>query len=122
MSARGQRGRVLQRNAPARRNTVPKSEFTVRAKVWLYPGKGGWHFATLPPKQSAEIRARFGEDAQAWGSLPVQVRIGETEWTTSIFPDKASRCYLLAIKAEVRRKEHVAAGSTITAVVRIRET
>ena len=120
MPARRPGGRALQRSALARADSVPRAEYRVRAVVWLYPGKGGWHFAALSPKQSSEIRARFGTDAKGWGSLPVSVRIGATEWTTSLFPDKKSRCYLFAIKAEVRQKEHIIAGNAITAVVGIR--
>ena len=114
----------LRGGAPQRSTTTrdagPKAEYRVRAKVWLYPGKGGWHFANLSPRQSSAIRAQFGRDARGWGSLPVSVRIGETEWRTSLFPDGRSHTYLFALKAEVRRKEHITAGDTITAAVRIR--
>ena len=96
-----------------------KIQYRVRAKVWLYPGKGGWHFATLPPKLSSEIRVRFSSEARGWGSLPVRVRIGETQWKTSLFPDTKSRSYLFAIKAAVRRSEHIRAGDTITATVTV---
>jgi hypothetical protein len=96
-----------------------KAEYTVRTKVWLYPGKGGWHFATLSPRQSAEIRQRFAAEARGWGSLPVNVRLGDTEWNTSLFPDRKSACYLFGVKASVRKLERVAAGDRITAVVRV---
>ena len=96
-----------------------KAQYRVRAKVWLYPGKGGWHFANLSPKLSSEIRVRFSSEARGWGSLPVRVRIGETEWKTSLFPDAKSRSYLFAIKAAVRRSEHISAGDTITAAVTV---
>jgi|SRR5215510_8102086 len=96
------------------------AEYRVRAKVWLYPGKGGWHFANLSPRQSAEIKGRFEADLRGFGSLPVSVSIGRTEWKTSIFPDRKSRSYLFAIKAEVRKKEGITAGDTITAVIQIR--
>src|SRR5689334_14967496 len=99
---------------------MPRAEYKVRAKVWLYPGMGGWHFANLSPRQSTEIRIRFGTSARGFGSLPVSVKIGRTEWKTSIFPDRKSESYLFAIKAEVRKKEHIVAGRTITAVVQIR--
>src|SRR5437868_14629956 len=99
---------------------MPTAEYKVRAKVWIYPGKGGWHFATLPRKQSAEIRARFAANAKGWGSLPVTVRVGRTEWMTSLFPEKESSCYLFAIKAEIRKKEQISAGDTVTAAVRLR--
>lgn len=96
-----------------------KAEYRVRATVWLHLGRGGWHFASLSPKASREIRARFGMNARGWGSLPVRVRIGETEWRTSLFPGAKPRRYLFAIKAEVRQKEHITAGDTITATVRV---
>ena len=98
---------------------MPRAEYRVRAKVWLYPGKGGWHFVNLSVKQSREIKALFGEDAHGFGSLPVSVRIGDTEWKTSIFPDKKSQSYLFAIKAAVREREGITTGKTITAAVRI---
>ncbi len=96
-----------------------KAEFKVRAKVWIYPGAGGWHFANLSAKQSFEIRLRFGDEARGFGSLPISVKIGKTEWRTSIFPDRRSKSYLFAIKADVRRRERINAGDTVAAVVRI---
>ena len=81
---------------------------------------GGWHFANLSARQSAEVRVRFGWEARGFGSLPVRVQVGETEWTTSLFPDRKSKTYLFAIKAEVRKKERVAIGDRITAFVRIK--
>ena len=102
------------------RNIMARAEYKVRAKVWLYPGKAAWHFVNLSAKQSSHIRKLFGAEAAGWGSLPVTVCIGETEWKTSIFPDSKSSSYLFAIKAEVRKKEHIRAGDTITATVQIR--
>lgn len=98
----------------------PRAEYQVRAKVWLYPGAGGWHFVNLPRKVSAEIKDLFGADAKGFGSLPVNVRIGRTAWQTSIFPDRKSGSYLFAIKAEVRKEERIAVGTRISAVVQIR--
>lgn len=63
---------------------------------------------------------RFGAVARGFGSLPVGVKIGRTEWRTSIFPDRKSGSYVFAIKADVRKKERIAVGDTITAVVQIR--
>lgn len=99
---------------------MARAEYRVRTKVWLYPGKAAWHFANLSPKQSNHIRKLFGAEAAGWGSLPVTVRIGETQWKTSIFPDSKSSTYLFAIKAEVRKKENLRAGDTINAIVQIR--
>ena len=96
-----------------------KATYRVRAKVWLYQGLGGWHFVNISIKQSTMIRALYGIEARPFGSIPVAVTIGKTVWRTSLFPDKKSKSYLLAIKADVRRKEHIAAGDTIIAQVQI---
>src|SRR5262245_38274045 len=99
---------------------MTRAEYRVRSRVWLYRGMARWHSANVTPKQSAEIRGRFGGSARGFGSLRVDVKIGRTAWKTSIFPDRRSDSHLFAIKADVRKKEHISAGDTVNAVVRIR--
>ena len=48
-----------------------------------------------------------------FGSVRVKARIGKTHWDTSVFPDKASKSYLLPVKASVRKAEKLAAGKTV---------
>lgn len=97
-----------------------KNIYKMRAKIWLYPGMSGWHFVTLPKKQSGTIKKLFGAMKRGWGSLPVNVTIGKTKWKTSIFPDKKADSYLLPFKAEVRKKEEIAAGDAISFSLEIR--
>lgn len=97
-----------------------KNKYSMRAKVWLYPGMVGWHFLTLPKKQSEEIKKMFGIMAGGWGSLPVTVTIGKTSWKTSIFPDKKAGAYLLPLKLEVRKKEKITAGDTVAFFIEVR--
>jgi hypothetical protein len=99
---------------------VIADRFALRAKVWLYPGVGGWHFVTLPKKQSRIIRNTFGFLKRGWGSLPVVATIGKTEWNTSIFPDSKSGSYLLPLKAAVLKSEDIGADDTIRLSIRIR--
>jgi hypothetical protein len=96
-----------------------KMRYKVRSKVWLYPGMDAWHFLTVSEKQSEEIKKSFQGKTRGWGSLPVEVTLGKTKWKTSIFPDKKSGTFLLPLKAEVRRKEGVARGDTVTFIVDI---
>ena len=103
----------------SRRGSVPKGTYKVRAKVWLYQGIGGWHFVNLSAKQSTMIRSLFSMEARPFGSIPVSVTIGSTQWKTSLFPDKKSGTYLFAIKAALRIKEKIAAGDTVVANVQI---
>jgi len=97
-----------------------RNRYKVRAKVWLYPGMAGWHFVTLPKKQSDLMKEMFGVMKRGWGSLPVVVTIGKTSWKTSIFPDKKAGAYLLPLKAEVRKIENISAGDTISLSLEIR--
>ena len=87
--------------------------FTLKSPVLLYPGMSGWHFVSVPQKESKKIRKEFGQHAKGWGSLPVLVTIGKTSWQTSIFPDKKSGTYLLPLKAQVRKKEEIFAEDKI---------
>lgn len=97
-----------------------KNHYKIRAKVWLYPGMAGWHFVTLPKKQSKGIKELFGEMGRGWGSLPVMVTIGITSWKTSIFPDKKAKAYLLPLKIDVRKKEGIEDGDIISLSLEIR--
>lgn len=49
----------------------------------------------------------------------MRLRIGTTEWTTSLFPERKSKTYLFAIKASVRKKEDLAAGDRVTVRIHI---
>ena len=89
---------------------------TVRTQIWRWKGEGGWHFANVSPKQSAEIKEQFGRIARGWGSIRVRIRIGKTEWNTSLFPHRKSKSYLFAIKADLRKSEAWAEGDRIMAV------
>ena len=65
-----------------------------RAKLWKYPGKGGWHFAPVPAKYAP--RATHG-----WGRTPVRAIVDGHEWNTSVWRGKNGKT-LLAIPKAVR--------------------
>ncbi len=111
---------IVFENAKTMRTSPIKNIYAFEAKVWLYPGMAGWHFVTLPVKESAQIKKSFAEMAKGWGSLPVCVTVGKTSWNTSIFPDKKSDAYLLPLKAEVRKKEKISAGDAVRLSIEIR--
>jgi hypothetical protein len=97
-----------------------EDRFNIRAKVWLYPGPGGWHFITLPVRQAKLIKKIAREAKRGWGSLPVKVTIGKTAWNTSMFPDKKSGSYVLPVKASVRKDENILEGDIIDVVIELR--
>ena len=83
------------------------------AELWLWDGKGAWHFVTLPQDISAEIKEVFGKNQPGFGSVRVNVKVKDYSWKTSIFPDNKSKSYLLPIKAEVRKKTGIRAGDQV---------
>ena len=91
----------------------------MQAQIWVYPGKGGWHFVTLPTDVAARIKAAMAGLARPWGSLGVTAVIGKTSWQTSLFPDKASGSLLLPVKASVRQREGLKAGDTPALTIEI---
>ena len=98
---------------------MPTFTYRVRSRVWLLSEPGGWHFVTLPKRQSTEIRRLFGTSQRAWGAIPVVATVGSTSWKTSIFRDQESDRYVLPLKAEVRKKEQIKADRVIAYSVRI---
>lgn len=86
--------------------------FRVQRQNLVLAGPRPWFFVTVPEKQSQDLKAISGFVTYGWGVIPVHVRIGKTEWTTSLFP-KDGR-YLVPIKASVREAENLEEGNTVT--------
>lgn len=92
---------------------MSKISFEFTAKVWIYSGKGAWHFVSVPEELSAEIRTYFKEHEQGWGRLASTAKIGSTEWKGAVWFDSKKSIYLLPIKAIVRKKELINAGDEV---------
>jgi len=88
----------------------PDYEFD--AELWLYPGKAGWVFLTLPTETADEILDEVPHTG-GFGSVKVNVAIGTTGWSTSLFPDKAAGSFVLPIKRAVRDAEGVGIGDSV---------
>jgi hypothetical protein len=88
--------------------------YRFRAEVWLYQGENPWHFLTLPADVSDAIEERAAAGRRGFGSVRVEVAIGGTRWSTSVFPDKAAGAYVLPLKAAVRRAEGITAGDSVS--------
>ena len=90
-----------------------KKSYKLQSKLWIYPGESAnWHFMSVPQKESVEIKKKVLEK-KGFGSVRVTVTIGKTSWQTSIFPEKRSGTYLLPVKADVRKKEHLLEGDRV---------
>lgn len=87
-----------------------KIEFT--GKIWFWRGPAPWYFVTVPAEQCRDLEAVAAMVTYGWGMIPVSAQIGNTVWTTSLFP-KDGR-YIVPIKVSVRTAEALEEGDDVT--------
>ncbi len=85
--------------------------------IWYWRGPAPWYFVTIPELQSLDLKAISGFVTYGWGVIPVNVRIGKTEWKTSLFP-KDGR-YIVPIRASVREAENLDIGDEVTVRLKV---
>ncbi len=83
------------------------------ANIWCYQGASPWYFVTVPEQYSEELRMVSGGERRGFGAIRVSVRIGQTAWQTSIFPNRHGS-YDLPVKAGVRKAEKLTEGDGAT--------
>jgi hypothetical protein len=83
-----------------------------RGKIFIWRGPSPWFFVTVPEQPSRDLKTISSLVTYGWGVIPVHVRIGSTEYTTSLFP-KDGR-YLVPVKASVRKAEGLQEGDMVT--------
>jgi hypothetical protein len=91
-------------------------EFT--GKIWFWKGPAPWFFVTVPADPSRNLKAISGFVTYGWGVIPAHVRIGITEWRTSLLR-KEDR-YLVPIKTSVRKAEKLEEGDEVTVRLEVR--
>ena len=84
------------------------------APLWVWMSeKAAWHFVTLPEEVADEIEAITDGRRRGFGSVRVEVTVAPTTWSTSVFPSKEHRSYLLPVKQAVRRAAGVEEGDDV---------
>ncbi|TAJ73847.1 MAG: DUF1905 domain-containing protein [Phenylobacterium sp.] len=96
----------------------PLAEFSFEAEVVHWRGPSPYFFAPLPAQVAAEVRRLARAASYGWGVIPVDARIGEVDFTTSLFPRQET--YYLPLKDVVRRKANVTAGDVVSAEMTVR--
>ncbi len=86
-------------------------------EIIYWRGPSPYHFVTVPEAESLDIKAISGFVTYGWGVIPVSVRVGRTEWKTSLFP-KDGR-YLVPIRASVRDRENIDLGDEVTVQLKV---
>ena len=86
--------------------------YSFSAALWEWKSKTSWYFVSVPEADADDIDERFGRSAAGFGSIRVEVTIGDTTWRTSIFPSSSEKTYVLPVKKAVRKAEDIDDGST----------
>jgi hypothetical protein len=84
-------------------------EFT--GELWYWRGPSPYHFITVPEEEGRELQAASTLVSYGWGMIPVTARIGQAEFTTSLFPKDGS--YVVPVKDVVRKGESLEVGDTV---------
>jgi hypothetical protein len=91
-------------------------EWTFTGEVIEWRGPAPYLFVAMTPEDSEDLK----EEARGliyWGQVPVRVTIGDSEFTTALFP--RGGCYLVPVKAVVQRAQAIGEGAVVEVVLRL---
>lgn len=86
-------------------------EFEFEATLIEWRGPAPFLFAPVPPELSADIKAVSPMITYGWGCIPATATIGQTTYTTSLFPRQ--NLYLVPIKVAVQKAENITLGDQV---------
>ncbi|GAA1159000.1 DUF1905 domain-containing protein [Nocardioides aquiterrae] len=92
-------------------------ELEFSGEVWSWRGPAPYHFVWVPHDEAEQIAETAAAVTYGWGMVPVTVTIGDTAWTTSLWP-KDGR-YVVPLKDKVRRAEAIELGTVVHLRLRI---
>lgn len=102
-----------------RKPKFTKFKWRGKVAVWTYGYDredlaSAWRFVRVPDKMSTEIiEIQKGKPRRGWGAIYAKVKVGKSEWTTSIFKDWHDPIYILPLKKQIRQKENLYDDKTI---------
>ena len=91
-------------------------EWIFTGEVIEWRGPAPYLFVAMTPEDSDDLK----EQARGliyWGQVPVHVTIGDSEFTTALYPRDGR--YLVPIKAAVQRAEAIGEGAVVEVVLRV---
>jgi hypothetical protein len=85
-------------------------EFSGPIHEWRGPAP--YHFVAVPEDEVEQISDTAAFVTYGWGMIPVRGRIGDTDFTTSLWPKDGG--YVVPVKDAVRRAEGLQLGDLVT--------
>ena len=86
-------------------------ELDVTGEVWWWRGRAPFHVVTVPPEAPDAIGAAAVRVTYGWGTVPAEVVLGATIWSTSLWPTDGG--YVIPLKDAARRAEGVGLGDVV---------
>jgi hypothetical protein len=91
-------------------------EFEFEGVVVEWRGPAPFYFVAIPDDESADIKLA-AKGIEYWGQVPVTVRVGDTNFSTALFP-KDGR-YLLPLKVAVRKSAGIDVDQKVFVELRV---
>lgn len=85
-------------------------ELEFAGEIVEWRGPAPFYFVPLPPDE-ADLIDEVKADVAYWGVIPVTVYLGDTTFTTAMFPREET--YFLPVKDAVRTAEGVGLGDVV---------
>ena len=79
--------------------------------IWHWRGLAPYYFVSVPDEECLDIKEVAAALTYGWGVIPVTVRVGGTEFSTSLFPKDGG--YAVPLKDAVRKAEGIGEGDRI---------
>jgi len=92
-------------------------DVTFSAELFEWRGPAPFYWLSLPGDVCDYVRAEAAAATYGWGAIPVRVRIGGTEWETSLLPRDGE--YVLPVKKDVRTREQFGDGDRVEAALSV---
>ena len=105
------------RSDPESRGDGLRSGYPLRVKIefsgeiWYWRGPSPYHFVTVPVSEAQKLGTVAGAVTYGWGMIPVTVEVGETRWTTSLWPKDGG--YIVPLKDKIRKAEKLELGQVV---------
>src|SRR6478609_3147330 len=87
-------------------------QLTFTGDIWYWRGPSPYYFVTVPDEQAGHLHEVSAAVSYGWGMIPATVRVGNTDFSTSLFPKNGG--YIVPMKDVVRRSEGLDEGDTVT--------
>jgi len=86
-------------------------ELVFTGPLFEWRGPAPYHFVGVPEDEAEQLRETAAAVTYGGGMIPVRGRIGETDFTTSLWPRDGG--YVVPVKDAVRRPEGLSLGDLV---------